>query len=214
MQPEAIHRVAVRYARGSRFQQGYVRAKLSSDPVCAAVLEEGLRESLGEVLDVGCGRGQLAVLLLEAGAATTVLGLDWDQGKIELARACAEGLAARFDRVDFRRAEFPPCDTVLLVDVLHYMSPDEQDAVLLRAARAARRRLFLRELDPDRGWRSAVTRLQEAVTTGLGVNAGARLVFRPIVEYIHILERGGFRVDVEPAWGSTPFSNVLLRAAR
>jgi SAM-dependent methyltransferase len=214
MRPEAVDRVALRYARGSRFQQGYVRSKLSSDPVCVRVLEEGLREPLGDVLDVGCGRGQLAALLLEAGAARSVFGVDWDQGKIDLARACAEGLPARFEQGDFRTFELPACDTALLVDVLHYMTPEEQDAVLLRTARAARSRVFLRELDPDRGWRSAVTRFQETVTTGLGVNAGARLVFRPIAEYTRILEGEGYRVEIEPAWGGTPFSNVLVIARR
>ncbi|MGO8998498.1 MAG: DUF2062 domain-containing protein [Polyangiaceae bacterium] len=207
----AVERVAERYAHGRRAAYHYVRGKLASDPVAARVVALG---ALGEVADVGCGRGQLAVLLLEAGNATKVTGFDWDAKKVGDAREAAAGLAAAFEAGDMRATVVPPCDTALFVDVLHYLTDAEQDAVLSRAADAARARVVVRELDPDRGWRSGVTRMQERVTTSLGYNRGARVNVRPIEKLVAPLRARGFEVRVEPCWGKTPFSNVVIVAER
>jgi SAM-dependent methyltransferase len=207
----AVGRVAQRYARGRRAAYHYVRGKLASDPVAARVVGLG---ALGEVVDVGCGRGQMAVLLLEAKQAARVVGFDWDAKKVADARDAASGLAASFEPGDMREAAIPACDTALFIDVLHYMTDAEQDAVLSRAADAARLRVIVRELDPDRGWRSGVTRLQERVTTSLGYNRGARVNVRTIDALTAPLRARGFRVSVEPCWGKTPFSNVLVVAER
>lgn len=185
----------------------YVRAKIAIDPVVRAVASIG---DLGEVADVGCGRGQLLVVLLESARATRGLGFDWDAAKIEIARAAAAGLPAAFEPGDLRVHPIAPCDTVLLVDVLHYLTDAEQDAVLGRAAAAARRRVVVRDLDPDRGWRSGVARVQEAITTRLGLNRGARIDIRPVSATTSALEARGFRVSVAPCWGATPFANVLI----
>jgi hypothetical protein len=101
-----------------------------------------------------------------------------------------------------------------MIDVLHYLTDEEQDSLLGRAARAARRTLLVRELDPDRGWRSATTRVQEAITTTLGWNVGARVRVRAIAHIERALSLEGFDVTVEPCWGSTPFGNVLVVGRR
>jgi SAM-dependent methyltransferase len=207
----AVERVAARYARGRRAAYHYVRGKLASDPVAARVAALG---DLGDVVDVGCGRGQLAALLLEMGRAERVRGVDWDAAKVDDARRACAGLDARFEASDAREAPIDGCDTVLLVDVVHYLTDAEQDALVSRAAEGARRRVVIRELDPDRGWRSAVTRAQERVTTALGYNRGARVNVRSIESLTAPLRARGFDVEVTPCWGGTPFANVLVVATR
>jgi SAM-dependent methyltransferase len=216
MEAATIARVQARYARiGTRF---YVRGKLSGDPVCAQV--EALARAAGgfaSVLDVGCGRGQMGLALLELGLAAQVAGFDWDAEKIEEARSAASTVQdgqARFWRGDTRSEALPDSDAVLLLDVLHYLTADEQIGLVERAARAARRAIVIRELDPDRGWRSAVTRAQEAVTTFARYNVGARVLIRPIAPVVESLHHAGFSVRVEPSWGATPFANVALLATR
>ena len=81
-------------------------------------------------------------------------------------------------------------------------------------ARAARRMVIVRELDPDRGWRSSVTKLQEAITTALGYNRGLRIHVRKVSEMVRVLEAEGFTAEVSPCWGNLPFSNVLVVARR
>ncbi|HSQ65245.1 MAG TPA: class I SAM-dependent methyltransferase [Polyangiaceae bacterium] len=215
--PELVRRVAERYARiASRM---YARGKLGSDPIARQLVALGREqpEGLGEVVDVGCGRGQMGILLLEAGVATRVVGVDWDEPKLEEGRDAAlrpPALAMSFEKGDVRSFEPPPCDTLLLVDVLHYLTDKQQLEVLDRCMRSARKCLVLRELDPDRGWRSATTRAQEAVTTFLGYNVGERVRVLPIAAFAAPLERAGFAVRVLPSWGSTPFSNVMVVATR
>ena len=43
---------------------------------------------------------------------------------------------------------------------------------------------------------------------------GKRVRVRPIRELSRVLEREGFKVEVQPCWGGTPFANVLLVARR
>lgn len=211
---DPIERVAARYAHGSIATRMYVAGKLRSDPVGSAVVALGHHAPLGAVLDLGCGRGQLALLLLEAGVATEVHGLDWDAAKVDEATRAAEGLRATFAPGDVRTFDAEPADTVLLIDVLHYFTESEQSEILARAAGAAQKRLVVRDIDPERGLRSALTRLQERLTTRAKYNTGERVRVRSMREVRRELEALGFTVTIEPCWGKTPFSNVLVVAAR
>ena len=139
---------------------------------------------------------------------------DWDAAKVGDANAAARGLEASFTRGDVREHAIPPCDTLLLLDVLHYLTDVQQEALVLRAAAAAASTIVVRELDPDRGWRSFTTRVQEAVTTSFGYNRGERVRVRPIADVVRPLEQAGFSVRVLPSWGSTPFANVAVIATR
>ncbi len=214
MERELALKIAERYANGSRAVRGYVAGKLRADPVIGRLVELGRERHLGRVVDVGCGRGQLGVALLEAGVCSSVRGVDWDEEKIAAARAASKGLDVALDDGDVREWTIPACDTVTLVDVLHYLTEAQQEDLLERAAEATERAIFVRELDPDRGWRSVLTRAQEAITTTLGYNAGERLVYRSMAAMISQLEARDFSVRIEPAWGSTPFANMLLVAWR
>jgi len=211
----ALDRVAARYASGGRrAAYHYVRTKLAGDPVGRRVAELGAREPLGDVLDAGCGRGQLGVLLLEHHVATRVVGFDWDAKKVETATRASAGLPATFRQGDLRAPVPEPVDTALVVDVLHYFADDDQDAILRNVARATRRLVVVREIDPGRGLRSLVTEMQERLTTGAGYNRGARVNVRPVAAMTRVLEGEGFDVEVSPCWEGTPFSNVLLVARR
>jgi uncharacterized protein (DUF2062 family) len=210
----AVARVAARYGSGSRSAYYYVRGKMLGDPVVRRAFELAANEPLGEVVDVGSGRGQLGILLLESNGATHVTGFDWDRAKVDEAKRASTDLSASFEEGDAVTRAIPACDSVLMIDVLHYLTDAEQDALVARAARAARRTVLIRELDPDRGWRSVTTRVQEAITTTARWNRGARIRARPIACIGRALSAGGFDVTVEPCWGSTPFANVLVVGRR
>jgi 2-polyprenyl-3-methyl-5-hydroxy-6-metoxy-1,4-benzoquinol methylase/uncharacterized protein (DUF2062 family) len=215
---DAASRTADRFRRAGagRGPYHYARAKLRSDPVTR---ELALRAPLGEVLDLGCGRGQLAIFLLEAAAATRVRGSDWDEKKVALARRAAEGLDASFERQDLREGSggAEPADTVLLVDVLHYLDAAAQDALLARAAKLVRPggRLFVRDASRGLGARSTLTLAFERIGTALRVNRGERVLFRDVArELVPQLEALGMKCEVVPCYRGTPFANVLLVATR
>nr|WP_232478703.1 class I SAM-dependent methyltransferase [Roseomonas rosulenta] len=203
--------VAARY-RGPT-TRGFVRGKLKRDPVVPALLA---LPPFGDVLDLGCGRGQLGLALLVAGRATAVTGLDLDAGKIARATAAAGDLPARFAVADLATAPLPPCETALVIDVLVQMAPSAQDALLARLVSAAPRRIVIRAFDPDRGWRSAfglaVDRLRRRFGADLGL-AGT-VAPRPIPVLRAPLDAAGYAVTVTPCWAGTPLPNVLLVAER
>jgi hypothetical protein len=60
----------------------------------------------------------------------------------------------------------------------------------------------------------AITLLEERVFTALRMNRGERVRFRAAREITSLLTGLGFACETRPAWGKTPFSNVLIIAAR
>jgi SAM-dependent methyltransferase len=223
----AVEKVASRYASPTaptpreRTEFHYVRIKLVMDPVAKLIVDVlgDADGGLGEVVDVGTGRGQLPILLLELGHASRARAFDWDERKIEEAADAAkrgEPLDATFFRADARKADWGQADTVLIIDVLHYFKPDEQDAILGRALDAVRPggRILIREADTERGFRSTITLLEERFFTAIRFNRGERVQFRPAREFVEAMEMRGFTTKVIPAWGKTPFSNVLIVGER
>ena len=206
----ALSRTRARYETASRADRYYVAGKLAFDPVCRLVAEQG--GSLGRVLDLGCGRGQLALLLLEHGLATRVSGFDSDPHKIDVARAA--GPEAGFFVADLSAITLTSADTILLIDVLHYLPLAEQDTLLGAAARALTPggRIFVRELDADRSLRSAWTRFCEWLARKSGLNRGRASAYRPAREIMALLERAGLACAVQGASERTPFANVLIVA--
>jgi SAM-dependent methyltransferase len=208
-------RVAGRYAGCGMGTRRYVSAKLRRDPVHRDVLEIGEEAGFGDVLDVGCGRGQMGMALLEAGLARSVLGLDRSAAHLDQARRAAEGLAftARVQDVSLDPG-LPAADTILIVDVLYQLAPTTQIVLLRGVARAARRQVLIRTLDPERGFRSAITLAFERAVRRVSPHSGAHVSPLPIGCLADILRREGFAVSVAPCWRGTPMANVLLTARR
>src|SRR5262249_31323494 len=101
-------------------------------------------------------------------------------------------------------------------DLLHYFKIEEQNAIVDRAARAVRPggRLLVRDADAERGWRSFATLVEERIFTALRFNRGERVRFRPARGIVERLARSGLKCRVLPAWGKTPFANVLIVGQR
>jgi SAM-dependent methyltransferase len=209
---QALERTRARYARAPHADRYYVAGKLAFDPVFALIATQA--GDFGRVLDVGCGRGQLSAFLLELGRASEVVGIDSDARKVEVARrAVPEAKLLVADAASF---ELPTADTVLLVDLLHYLPRQEQDDLLTAGARALAPggRLLVRELDGDPSTRGGITRFFEWCARRLGINRGRATHYRPARELTALLERAGLACSVQGASEGTPFSNVLIVAAQ
>ncbi|WP_426955902.1 methyltransferase domain-containing protein [Muricoccus radiodurans] len=212
--PSLIQSVAARYAGASRFTRGYVGSKLRRDPSTAAILDLARAAGgFGTVVDLGCGRGQLALALLLGALATRVTGLDYDAAKVAEAEAAATGLPALFAAADLTEAEVPEGDTILIVDVLYQLPEAAQRRLLAAVAGAARRRVLIRAFDPDRGWRSRLAFAMERAGRALRGDVAAIRPL-PLRDLAAPLEAAGFRTTVTPCWKGTPLPNVLLVAER
>jgi uncharacterized protein (DUF2062 family)/2-polyprenyl-3-methyl-5-hydroxy-6-metoxy-1,4-benzoquinol methylase len=207
-------RTLARYANARIADRKYVEGKLWYDPVVERIAGLGLE--LGAVLDAGAGRGQLGLLLLELGQATKLGGFDLDERKIEVARHAARGEAA-FEVADLARAELSSFDTLLLVDVLHYLSEAAQARLLERAARALAPggRMLIRETDGAKRRSGLFTRAAERLARLTGWHRGNQaLCFLPLAELVTKLEALGLRTRTLDASHGTPFSNQLIVAEK
>lgn len=213
----AVERTARRYAGARPRDRYYVLAKLRGDPVARQLTKLG---DLGDVVDVGCGRGQLALLLAESGQAKSVVGLDWDARKIATAESAGatrhppSSATLSFRVEDVRAAAIPEANTVLLIDVLHYLSQEEQEVLLERACAAVRGggRLIVREADARRTWRAMATRLPERIGVALGFNRGSRICMRTVEEIVRFIEVRGLACTTDSLSEGVPLANTLIVA--
>ncbi len=190
----AARRTVARYAAGGVADRYYVRIKLATDPVVGSLAELG---PFGNTIDAGAGRGQMGLFLLEAGLVSELTGFDCDRRKVAVAEKAANGDAS-FAVGDVGETDWPMVDTVLMIDVLHYVPPATQADVVLRAARALRPggRLLIRESDA-RARGSWITRVTERLSVWTGYNEGRGTYLEGAGALRGVVESTGLRCSTE-----------------
>lgn len=209
----------------------YAWAKLKWDPVYFALLDRGSLPDQGLVLDLGCGRGLLFSLLAEAEelvrsggwpaawrrppGGLQLHGIEVRERPAAIARR-ALGERAVIQLGDIRTARLPAAQAVTLLDVLHYLARDEQEILLLRAAKALPigGALLIREGDAAGGARFWLTWIAEHFMCWLRGSFSQRFAFRSAAEWRELLQRVGFDAQVSPMAQGTPFANVFVTARR
>jgi cyclopropane fatty-acyl-phospholipid synthase-like methyltransferase len=221
-----LDRASVPYRGAGLFAYKFARGKLSGDPVFRAMLERGLLLGRGHILDLGCGQGLLAswlraaLLCYENGnwpqgwppapAPRSTRGIELMVRDVKRARA-ALGPACEISQGDIRSAEFGTTDAVVILDVLHYMTKDDQLQVLkrVRAALPVRGLLLLRIGDADGGLRFRYSQWVDKLVMLLRGHSVATHC-RSIAQWHELLHECGFEVQTTPMSEGTRFANVLL----
>lgn len=206
-------RISQRFRK--RSYAGYARGKVRYDPAYAAVAGWiGVDET--PLLDIGCGLGLLGFYLRERGWRGAYHGLDFDSAKIAAAREAAVDVA-RFEFDDSRAQVLPAFQGhVALIDVLHYLSAPDQQALLRQAADrvAPGALLIVRNVLRTPGWRFQLTRAEEWFIHAIGWVASPARHFPTHEEIETPLRDAGFVADVQPLWGGTPFNSFAIVARR
>ncbi|MCC7029832.1 MAG: methyltransferase domain-containing protein, partial [Chitinophagaceae bacterium] len=123
----------------------------------------------GNILDIGCGYGFLAYILSWTSENRTVYGLDYDEEKIEVAKhnfSKTEQLHfTAGDALDF--SDDLKYDCILIMDVLHYLLPEKQLALLqkCKASLAEKGLLIVRDGVKDLNKKHQGTVLTEIFST-------------------------------------------------
>jgi SAM-dependent methyltransferase len=220
------------YRSAGRFAWRFARGKLGMDPVFRHLIEQGHIRPGARVLDIGCGQGLLASLLTSSAALAQqgrwpsawppaptparVTGIELMPRDVERARTALASLGERAQFVcgDMRHTEFPSVDAVVILDVLHYISVDEQNQVLarVRAALPAGGLLLLRVGDASARRGFAISQWVDAVVTRIRGHRVLPQFGRTLAEWSAQLVQLGFEVRSQPMSAGTPFANVLLIA--
>ena len=212
--PRVVRRKVRRlYRYQGKFVEQFVHWKMKTDPMFGAL--DTVVPRNGFILDLGCGYGVATHWLAQFTDERTFLGMDYDENKIRVAqRTATESPRIKFGVGDILNCEYPPCDAILLLDVLHYWTPEKQQAILNKARQALRHggRLILR--DAARAENEAHQRVNfwEKIATRLGHNKTVEgLHFQTRAELEAALQRAGFaKFEIKPGAGRD--SNVLLMA--
>jgi ubiquinone/menaquinone biosynthesis C-methylase UbiE len=171
------------------------------------------------VLEIGCGTGNVLLLVARAVPGATVIGLDPDPRALALARRKARrvGAGIRLDRGYADQLPYPDgsVDRVLSSFMFHHLPPDEQQAALREAHRVLAPGGRLHLLDFDGGFPTPprVVRLvhrghsHDHVHAVLGNTAP--------VAVLPALREAGFAAVAESGHGTTLFGgHTFWRAVR
>ena len=218
--------VAERYLGAGVFNWEFVRGKLRYDPVYRGLLTSRLLPRGGHLVDLGCGRGILLALLrafeaeAEEGAgppAMELTGFDVEIKHLAAARIALQA-QAKIRRADLTGEDFTPpeCDTLVLLDVLHYLPPEAQERLLAVAAEALAPggMLILREADAAAGWRFRATAAGERAMAILRGRWRTRFHYRSREEWGKLLGGLGLAVEDRAMSAGTPYGNVLVVGRR
>ena len=224
-----VTQAAGRFRPAGRFPHYFARGKLGADPIFPALLEPSLIPTGARLLDLGCGQGlvgawlEAANCIHAAGEWPTALhsppllaryrGIELMPTEVRRARR-ALGPGIEIAEGDLLALPWPAADLILLLDVLHYLPPDRQLAVLRRARQhlPADGRLLLRIGDAGatlrHGWSQAVDR----VVSRLRGYGDGNLHGRGLEDWASLLTRCDFKFERYPMGGGTGLPNWLFRA--
>ncbi|MCH2045499.1 MAG: methyltransferase domain-containing protein [Saprospiraceae bacterium] len=123
------HRLVHNYTYKGLILPWYSRIKLSLEGNYEVF--NNLIPQKASILDIGCGYGLMAYMLSALSKERDILGIDYDQEKIKLARNCYTKTA----RVNFKQANastysIPKKDVYLISDMLHYLPEIDQEKLI------------------------------------------------------------------------------------
>ncbi|HRH63503.1 MAG TPA: class I SAM-dependent methyltransferase [Bacteroidia bacterium] len=154
----------------------------------------------GKITDIGCGYGFLANMLSFVSDKRTLLGIDYDEEKIEVAQHCISKKAnVNFIAADITKHEFENSDAFILSDVLHYLTGEQQLKVLDNCINKLNDggMIVIRDGNKDLEKRHWGTRYTEFFSTNFGFNKTQnKLEFLSGKELMRNLEKYKLQIEV------------------
>ena len=170
-----------------------------------------------KVLDVGCGHGLLAMEMALSEPNRAVLATDHDVARIDLAKQAGKGIS----NLQFEVSTGSPVadgtfDAIMMIDFLHYFSPEQQDAMIAKAYANLQPGgwLLAREVNQQGGLISKLNQFYEKMATLTGftqsntIKAKENLSFKSQSGWEAKFTEHGFKVRSEPC-SSPIFADIL-----
>lgn len=107
----------------------YVRVKMKLERNFR-LFEENVPKH-GKIIDMGCGYGYLSYMLYFTGKEREIVGLDYDEEKVEVAQnSYAKNGQIQFETADLAHYNPSPADCYIIKDVLHYLKQEDRNRLL------------------------------------------------------------------------------------
>jgi uncharacterized protein (DUF2062 family)/SAM-dependent methyltransferase len=208
----------VRFVKGMFAQcawadREFVRWKLRLDRIFGLLAAEDLGS--GTVVDLGCGYGMALSFAAFCDSGRRLVGCDLDGHRIAVARRALSVLNADLRVTDVRGFDFPPSGLILILDVLQYLSSDEQLDLLKRCCSALEPNgiLIVRVHDRERGLWSTITTTFDRLIFAFGTD-GVRPLTLPAAQYHRVLENAGMQVEERRFRNRLPLAHILFIAKK
>ena len=201
------------FARSAWPDRGFVRWKMQLDRIFALLAAEDLGS--GTVVDLGCGYGLALGFVAFSQPRRRLVGGDLDGHRIKVARQALSSLNADLSVGDIRNVELPPAGLILILDVLQYLSADEQMTMLQRCCSALVPQgiLIFRVHDRERGLWSKITLAFDRLLFVLAPGS-VRPVTLVAAEYRSVLEKAGMQVEERRFRNRLPLAHILFIAKK
>ena len=147
------------------------------------MLFDSLLPKTGTILDIGCGYGFMAYMLHYTAPGRQITAIDYDEEKIATASHCfSRHPQVKFICADITTYNITPQDAIVLMDILHYLQPEQQKVVIEKCIRNIRPggQLIIRDGNKDLVKRQGGTAITELFSTKIvkfNKTAGKRLHF-------------------------------------
>ncbi len=130
----------------------------------------------GDILDLGCGYGFISYMLLFTSGRRSITGVDYDAEKIAVAACCfSANERIRFVCADISSYEISPKNGFMLGDILHYLTPEKQEALLRKcfSMLIPGGTILIREANAELLQRHKKSKITEFLSTHIGFNLTA-----------------------------------------
>lgn len=170
------------------------------------------------ITDIGCGYGPMDFMLALVHNERRILGIDYDADKIAVANASflaqrinSQGGNLRFEAADATQYSMPASDVFVISDMLHYISHQQQEALLAQCLSKlnAGGMIIIRDGNADSARRHKWTKLTEIFSTKVCRfnKAGGELHFTSTQRLTDFAERNG--LSLQTISDSSNTSNTL-----
>ena len=143
----------------------------------------------GKITDLGCGMGQMDFMLSMYCPQRRIIGIDYDAEKIAVGQN--SWLLRNLPNLEFRCDDASSCglpesDAFVISDMLHYMTPERQEALIRRCSEHLRPGgiILVRDSDSENADGQKVTALSEIFSTRI-------LSFNRTAGDLHFISRSG-----------------------
>ena len=164
-------RLALNYVLKGPILEWYMRVKMKLEDDYEIYNQLIPRE--GEILDLGCGYGFISYMLMFTSDGRRITGVDYDGEKIGVAENCfSRNERISFTCQDVSEFRILPKEGILLCDVLHYLDPRKQEALLRNCFSNLNHggTILIREANAELKQRHKKALVTEFLSTNIGFN--------------------------------------------